>query len=127
MSTKFIPLLSEKPIEEYSPESFCAHVRSLHLKKAPKAPKLKKQSEFKASLRIKKNGTLSVVTKRDPRYITELELAAFLAKNTISSEKLRLSLNEIGVEVRESHSSTGSLSSPAPEPSPELDLNPGAL
>ena len=85
--TSFIPLLSGKTLEEMTPEEFKRHVHSLYWRKPKKktTPKKKKLKDYKITARILKNGTISIKTKRDPKYVTEEEYGEICEK--LSSER----------------------------------------
>lgn len=69
----WIPLLSGRPLEEFTPESFKAHVRSLFFRPPPKRSARKPKPPFRWKLTPK--GNLSVVVNRRPRWISREEIA----------------------------------------------------
>ena len=70
-----IPLLAPKRLAEFSPEEYREYIKGLYFKPEPKkgTPKKKSLRELKVRAKIKKKGGLSLVTKRDPKYITQDE------------------------------------------------------
>jgi hypothetical protein len=96
-----IPLLAPKELEAYSPEEFRAYVRGLHFRRTPKkaAPKKKRLRDFAVRAKIKKNGTLSLTTKRDPRYVTEEEMTALAATVSLPLNALYIALKQLGVRI----------------------------
>lgn len=102
MISHIFPLLA-RPFKEWAPEEFKAHVQSLYYKPQPKksAPKKKRLRDFKVTVRRLKKGSLSVTTKRDPKYVTREEYQT-LAKAHPENE-LFIALRLAGVHVYESH------------------------
>lgn len=77
--SEFVPLLSGQPFSSYSPEGFRTYIKSLYFKRAPKkSAKKKERPGF--SVRLSKKGTLTVTTRRRPKYVTPAELVALEGK-----------------------------------------------
>jgi len=90
-----IPLLSGKPLGEFTPGEFKEHVRGLFRKKPPKAGGKGKKRLRDRSVkgRILKSGKISVTTTRDPKYVSPEEFSAL-------SKTLERGENEIFLAVR---------------------------
>lgn len=74
MSDDYIPLLSGKPLESFTPEEFKAHVEALYFKrKSSVKKKTVKDLVVKVS---SKTGVISIKINRDPKWVTESELRA---------------------------------------------------
>lgn len=71
-----IPLLSGKPLVEFTPEEYHLYIRSLYRKKEVKKVE-KRLRDYVITVKRTKKGKLSVITKRDPKYITEEEFKSF--------------------------------------------------
>lgn len=71
-----IPLLSRKPMKDFTPEEFKIYVRALFFKPVPKKAKAKKKllRALKVTAKILKRGSISIKTKRTPKYLTEDEM-----------------------------------------------------
>lgn len=95
----WIPLLSGKPLCDYTPEDFKAYVRGLFKLRAKKEPRVKKR--LKVSVRRLKKGRLSVTTKRSPPYVTKEEYAALCTEHP--ENELFIALKEKGVLIYEDH------------------------
>lgn len=78
----FVPLLSGRPLSEFSPSEYKLYVTGLYFKREPKksAPKKKKMSELKVTARVLKSGKVSITTKRGIKYVTEEEAKEIEAK-----------------------------------------------
>ena len=69
----WLPLLSAKPLESFSPEEFKAYVKGLYHKPEPKRAAKKPKPPFR--WKITKTGKISVVVNRRPRWISREEIA----------------------------------------------------
>lgn len=78
--TESIPLLSPLPFAEYSPESFRDYVKSLYFKRPPRKTAKKKKGHPGVSSRLSKKGTLTLTTRRKPKYVTPEERIALEGK-----------------------------------------------
>lgn len=91
MSDDFIPLLSEKPLCDCSPEEYHQYVKSLYFKEPPK----KTPSRAKPFIaKLTKNGRLSLQIRRNPPWLSEEEMRAI-------EEKTGKPLNEIFIALKE--------------------------
>lgn len=93
-----IPLLAPKRLQEFSPDEYKTYIEGLYFKPEPKrsVPKKKALKDFKVRAKIKKKGGLSLVTKRNPKYITQEEFSAILTKLSLKQDELFLWLKETG-------------------------------
>ena len=98
MSNEFIPLLSEKPFESYSPEEFKLMVRSLKKDKVRPPPKVKAEVSYSKTSK----GGLTMRVNRTPKVITLNEFAEISQEMEISSEELHRLLKKKGVGVSDS-------------------------
>lgn len=99
MSARRIPLLSGKPIEEFSPEEYKVHVRGLfaeRMKRKGTAPKKKKLKDKKVTIKLTKKGGLLIRTKRDPKYFTAEELTAGSAATGLPESEIFIALKSRG-------------------------------
>lgn len=91
-----IPLLSGKPLGEFTPGEFKTHVRGLFWKKPAKVGGGKGKKRLRdrsVKGRILKSGKISVTTTRDPKYVSPEEFSAL-------SKTLERGENEIFLAVR---------------------------
>lgn len=86
-------LLSPKPFNEFTPEEFHAYVKSLNKPKEYVSTK-KEQKELKVRVKRKKDGSLSIVTKRSPPYVTDKEFEAISVESAIPKAELFLAFKE---------------------------------
>lgn len=72
---RLIPLLSGKPLVEFTAAAFKEYVKGLYFKRVPRkaAPKIKILVPYKATLTKKSN--LSVSVRRKPKWLSEAELS----------------------------------------------------
>lgn len=101
----FIPLLSKKPLYDFTPQEFKQYVKSLYHKPVPKksAPKRKKERDKKVTARMTKKKGLSFTTRREPKYVTEAEMSAFAETTGTPENELFIALREKGFAVWPSH------------------------
>lgn len=73
----WIPLLSGKSFDEFNPQSFKEHVRSLFLKRETRAKgsAAAKAKPKEVSFRFNRKGTLILRVNRNPQWISVEELA----------------------------------------------------
>lgn len=90
-----IPLLSGKPLSEFTPESFKAHVRSLYLK-----PEKKASTKKPFIYRRTKTGKLSLKVNRDPKWLTQAELDLITKETGIPANEVFLKVKAIGAAVK---------------------------
>lgn len=97
-----IPLLSGKPLSEFTPEEYKAYVKSLYHKRVKKksAPKKKRLRDYKVSVRSLKKG-LKATTKREPKYLTKEELAKFA--ETFRENELFIALKAAEIHIYPDH------------------------
>ncbi len=97
-------LLSPKPITEYTAEEYHTYVKSLNKPKEYVSTK-KDQRELKVRVKRKKDGSLSIVTKRSPPYLTEKEYESIAIESGIRKNELFSALLERGFKVYSDHRS----------------------
>lgn len=85
MRDEFIPLLSGRPLDAFTPEEFKKHVRSLYFKQESKKSPAKTRPAL--SWKRTKSGKLSIQVRRDPQWISEEEM---LSISQASGEPLNL-------------------------------------
>lgn len=90
---EWIPLLSGRPLSDFTPESFREYVRGLKTERKAKK-KAPNRKPYKLTARILKSGTISLRTARKPPYVTEEELLSL-------EETLKRPANEIFLAIRE--------------------------
>lgn len=97
----WIPLLSGKPLGEFTPEEFRSYVKSLKLE--PKKPRVKKKRlrDLKVSVRSFKRKGLVATTKRDPKYLTKEEFA--LLAERYRENELFLAIRSAEIHIYDSH------------------------
>lgn len=97
-SDKFIPLLSGKPLREYSAAEFKAYVVSLYFKKQlkKKAPKEVKPFTF----RLNKKGTACIRVNRKPKWLSEAEVTQISTESNIPLDLLRKKLQKSKIEIK---------------------------
>jgi tRNA G26 N,N-dimethylase Trm1 len=95
-------LLSPKVFAEYTPEEYHSYIKSLHKVREYVSTK-KEQKDLKVRAKRKKDGTLSIVTKRSPPYVTEKEIEKISAESSIPQSELFLVLRERGFFVTGTH------------------------
>lgn len=71
---RWIPLLSPKPFERFTPAEFKAYVVSLKQEKEAQAARAKKAPPKEVTWSISKKNVLSVRIKRDPKEVTQEEI-----------------------------------------------------
>lgn len=85
------PLLSKKPLSEFTPEEYKSYVRSLYHKAEPKRKaSVKKAPKPAVTWRLNAKGTLIVMIKRDPKWISREELEKISAESAIDFAKVWL-------------------------------------
>ncbi len=96
------PLLSQKPLSLWTPEEYLTYIKTLYQEPAArKVPKVRlKKHKPPPSLKVRrlKSGKLSLVSKRKPLWLTELEHAELLVAG-ISQRELFNLLREKGAIV----------------------------
>lgn len=70
--TGFIPLLSKKPLSEFTPEEFKLHVNSLKTERRVRRKEIKIRPPFVAKLT--KTGKPQIKVNRDPKWLSESEM-----------------------------------------------------
>lgn len=101
----FIPPLSGRLLDSFTPSEFKAYVRSLYRKRTPKksAPKRKRLREFKITARVTKKGKITLTTKREPKYITEEELRSIAATLSRGENEVFIVAKEKEIAVLRDH------------------------
>ncbi len=90
---EFVPLLSGRPLAEFTPAEFKQYVTKMYFKAEPVSHR-KSQRELKVSAKVLKSGKISITTRREPKYVTAEEAQAI-------SEKTQRPENEIFIILRE--------------------------
>jgi len=109
----WIPLLSLKPLLDFTPAEFKAYVNSLKQERKSRGKKTAGRKPLIVKLKRLKSGKLSITTRRVPKYITpdeykemtlttaESELSSFLHSQGFSilthqeAEKIKRDLTEV--------------------------------
>jgi hypothetical protein len=86
-----VKLLSPKSFDAFTAEEFHAYIKSLNKPKEYVSTK-KDQRELKVRVKRKKDGSLSIVTKRSPPYVTEKELQELSKDSTVPINELYIAL-----------------------------------
>jgi hypothetical protein len=97
-----VKLLSPKPFAEYDADEYHAYIKSLNKPKDLTSSR-KEQHELKVRVKRKKDGTLSVVTKRNPLYVTEKEIEKISAETSIAQSELFIVLRDRGFSIHRDH------------------------
>lgn len=93
-----IPLLSPRPLREFTPEEYKRHVESLYFKPEPRASERKAQ-EF--TFHVNKKGTLILRTvKRSPKFLTEPEMKQIAKETGKRLSEIFIKMKEKGWELR---------------------------
>jgi hypothetical protein len=95
-----IPLLSQKPLDEFSPEDYHAYVRSMFNKppKKERTVRIKKpKPPFVWSLTPK--GALSLRFNRKPKYLTALELNQISFESGFPLDEVTAKAAKLKVEI----------------------------
>lgn len=93
-------LLAPKPFSQFDSEEYFTYIKSLYADVRKKSA-AKKQSDYKVTVRRKKDGTLSLVTKRNPLYVTPIELNSISLKTGIAENELFMAFKERNYIVAE--------------------------
>lgn len=96
-----IPLLSGRPLGEFTPGEFKEHVRGLFWKKPAKSGggKKKRLRDRAVKGKILKNGKVSVTTTRDPKYVSPEEFSALAKSLERGENEVFLALKRGGVQI----------------------------
>lgn len=99
----WIKLLSPKTLADFSPEEYKNYVKSLYFKKQKKEPLFrvkvkKKELEWKKT----EKGNLSIVVRRDPKFITRAELTMMIEALAFDFTEEQVMKKLKKVEIRES-------------------------
>lgn len=97
-SDRFIPLLSGKAFEEFTPSEFKAHVISLYHKPEPKRAKPKEKKPY--TFHVNKKGTLSLRINREPKWLTAQEIESIVIGSGKSFIEVTEKLTKNKIEVR---------------------------
>jgi hypothetical protein len=97
-----VKLLSPKPFAEYDADEYHAYIKSLNKPKDLTSSR-KEQHELKVRVKRKKDGTLSVVTKRNPLYVTEKEIEKVSSETNIAQSELFITLRDRGFSIHRDH------------------------
>lgn len=95
---RFYPLLSPQPFLSYTPEAFREYVKSLYLKRVPKA-KRGAAPKKGYSARLNAKGTLIITTKRKPKWLTQAEITEISMKLTRPENEVFLKAKEKEFEI----------------------------
>lgn len=93
----WVPLLSGRPLSDFTPPDYKEYVRSLYKERRVRARAAAKKKPYKLTVRRLKKGALSVTTKRNPAYITPEEYAEWT--KTFPENELFIALRAKGVVV----------------------------
>lgn len=96
-----IPLLSKKPLSDFTPAEYREYIQSLH--KAPEV-RVKKEVLFKWT----KTGRPQITIRRKPKWLTEEEFRELCRMHGLRQNELFLHLKDRGVEVRKNATTKGS-------------------
>jgi hypothetical protein len=97
-----LKLLSPKPFSEYSPDEYHGYIRSLNRPRVFTSSK-KDQRDLKVRVTRLKKGTLSIVTKRSPLYVTEKEIEKISEKSEIPQSEIYIALMARGFKIYPDH------------------------
>lgn len=95
-------LLSPKSFLEFTAEEYHTYIKSLY-KRREKTAARKEQRDLKVRVKRKKDGTLSVITKRAPKYITEGELEKISKETGTAQSELFITLRGRGFHIYRDH------------------------
>jgi hypothetical protein len=109
-----LKLLSPRRLNEFTAEEFHSYIKSLNKPKEYVSTK-KDQRELKVRVKRKKDGTLSIVTKRSPPYVTEKEFDLIAIESGVPKNELYSTLRERGFKIHLDHR-TASRDAPTGEP-----------
>ncbi len=93
-----IPLLSEKPLCDFTPADFRTYVRALYHKREPKRAAGKVAAPT-VSWSLTKKGALTVKVRRKPKWIGPAERLA-LEKETYACAERRIYANEVFLALK---------------------------
>lgn len=99
---EWIPLLSVKPMKDFTPEDYKAYVRGLLNRPVKKIKAIKLKKPFKWSLT--KKGNLSVSVTRKPKWLTRAEVDQISAESGFPENEvwLKVTSKRGGVSVYDS-------------------------
>ncbi len=95
-------LLSGKPFDEYTPESFKSHVRSLYAKREARKSRSAKPKAAAVKWKLTPKGNLTVAVKRNPKWISpkeRAEIEAFATANGIKLNDTFLTFKRLKIQV----------------------------
>lgn len=95
-------LLSPKPLENFSQDEYYAYIKSLNRPRVVYSNK-KEQKDLKVRVKRRINGSLSIVTKRSPLYITDKELEKISTEKEIPMSELYTVLKARGYNFYPDH------------------------
>lgn len=95
-------LLSPKPFLLFEAQEYHSYIRSLNKPKELTSAR-KEQKDLKVRVKRKKDGTLSIVTKRNPIYVTQKEIEKISEETKIPQSELFLELRQRGFAVHPDH------------------------
>jgi hypothetical protein len=104
--TEHIPLLSGRPLEDFTPGEFKEHIKGLYRKRPAKAKGtklVKRLKEYKVSVRLLKSGKISILTQRPLKYVTEAEMIGICAEMKRPENEIFLLLKEKGIAIYYDH------------------------
>lgn len=99
MSAEWTPLLSGKPLCDYTPEDFRTYVRSLYAKRVARTRAGGKPKAPTIALSLTKKGTVSVKVRRRPKWISRAEVTALETEGYANTER-RIYANEIFLALK---------------------------
>lgn len=99
MKDEFIPLLSGRPLDGFTPEEFKKHVRSLYFKEPPR-PSKKKAPTSEVTWGRTKKGSLTVRVNRTPKWITEDEMTLIAAQSETPLNELFIYLKRREIKIK---------------------------
>ena len=76
------PMIAPLPFEKHTPESWIAHVKSLHQAPEKKAPK------EEITLKRTKTGKVQITVKRSPKIVTESEVFTLAEKHSVPKSEV---------------------------------------
>lgn len=91
--------LLTKPMNQFTPEEYKVLVKSLLKERKKKRVKRGPKKRLKVRVKLKKDGSLSIVTKRKPAYVTREEYAGICLLKP--ENEAFLTLKEKGIQIME--------------------------
>lgn len=95
-------MLAPKSFAEFGIEEYHQYIQSLNKPKEVTSNR-KAQKDFKVRVKRKKDGTISIATKRNPPYVTEAELKKISEETDIPQNDLWLRVTELKYLITPSH------------------------